>query len=408
MRSTCTKYAAFLFLFVCLLKSKTYTQEEHFIYIQADANQVFNVVVNNKNYTSSDIGYLIIPALLNGNWNVAVSFPEDKTTQLNFPLMINGKDEGFQLKNFGAKGWGLFNLQTMDVVFSGAQISPTDQPTTTVKSKAFGDMLGDVVNDSTLNKSIQKSTPSNASVAANTVSPTIVQPVANNSPVVEHMLTPNVQPVINTETTVQNLVPAGVSKGMIKARQQSDETGTSVTFVNADDKNDTVNIFIPAVETSAVTNNNIIATPQNTLAANAPVPSTTQNNSAETKNPFYTSSNNAANTTASNNTIASAPQVTNASCSQMADENDLYKLRKKMISQTDANAMIMIAKKQLNGKCVSTDQVKNMGILFLSDESRYDFYEAMYKFTYDPANYNTLQSQLIDDYYKRRFQSLLH
>jgi hypothetical protein len=439
MRNKCSWYVLMLSLFASLSIFKTYAQGDHFIYIQSDAKQTFNAAVNNKNYVSSDIGYLIIPGLTDGNCNVAIRFPEDSTIQLNFPLTIDGKDEGFQLKNFGAKGWGLFNLQTMDVTFSGLLSSSTDQTKTAAKSKAFGDMLSDVVNDSTLNKPVTKPAAVNSPIVAaagtsqpvtdhtsaaanNTIPPS--QPVVNNASVATNTNPQPSQTLSATDAELQNASPSG-SKGIIKSLQESGNTGTKLIFIDfAGEKSDTVNIFIPAVETSSSSNNAVNASQNTVSTIDAEAPSIPKSNSTNTNpvadnsavnneekknaNPFYSPGNNIGTANSSNNITTPSPQSATVNCTKTAEENDLYKLRKKMIAETDANDMIQIAKKQLKGKCVSTEQVKGIGGLFLSDEARYNFYEAMYKFTYDPANYISLQSQLIDDYYRKRFQALVH
>ena len=91
----------------------------------------------------------------------------------------------------------------------------------------------------------------------------------------------------------------------------------------------------------------------------------------------------------------------------MLEDKDLEKLKKKMVSSNTDDKMIQTAKKYIEDKCVTTDQVKSLGLLFLTDDGRYNFFDALYKNVYDISAFSSLQSQLIDPYYKKRFQAML-
>ncbi len=83
------------------------------------------------------------------------------------------------------------------------------------------------------------------------------------------------------------------------------------------------------------------------------------------------------------------------------------KLKKKVVSTDNQESALNAVRKALRGKCITTDQVKDLGNLFLSDENRYGFYETIYPFVYDYGNYSQLQNTLIDSNYKNRFKALL-
>ena len=67
-------------------------QEKHFIYIQSDNNQLFFVQLNGKLYSSSTSGYLIIPKLVAGQYNVTVGFAQNAFPEQNFQYTIENKD----------------------------------------------------------------------------------------------------------------------------------------------------------------------------------------------------------------------------------------------------------------------------------------------------------------------------
>src|ERR1700712_3957083 len=104
----------FLFIFL----SSVVAQEKHFVFIQSDNKQPFYVSLNGKLYSSTASGYVIIPKLADGNYNFTVGFAQNAFPEQTFTTAIQNKDLGFELKNFGDKGWGLFNLQSLEIAMA--------------------------------------------------------------------------------------------------------------------------------------------------------------------------------------------------------------------------------------------------------------------------------------------------
>ena len=120
------KKNALLLNIMILVSVMLNAQQNHFVFIQADNKKPFSVKVNNKSYSSSPNGYVIIPKLIEGKYNTMIAFPGDKFPEQQFFLLIDKKDLGFSLKNFEPKGWGLFNLQTFAITMNGEDLSGTD------------------------------------------------------------------------------------------------------------------------------------------------------------------------------------------------------------------------------------------------------------------------------------------
>jgi hypothetical protein len=99
--------------------------------------------------------------------------------------------------------------------------------------------------------------------------------------------------------------------------------------------------------------------------------------------------------------------VKNNNCKVMAIEDDFYKLRKKMAGEKNDDDMISEAKKTFKTKCFSTVQIRNLSTLFLTDESKYKFFDAAYQYVSDLENFSTLQSALKEEYYINRFKAML-
>ena len=100
--------------------------------------------------------------------------------------------------------------------------------------------------------------------------------------------------------------------------------------------------------------------------------------------------------------------VKSNNCKSVAVEDDFFKLRKKMAGQNNDDAMIAEAKKTFKTKCFSTTQVRNLSALFLTDESKYKFFDAAYQYVSDLENFSTLQTALKDEYFINRFKAMIH
>ena len=434
MRHLCKLYSRSLLLYVGIMLSiLAHAQQLHFIYIQADTKQPFSVKLNGKYYSSSAIGYLILPKLTDGTYTLEVNFAKNSYPEQTFTVNIAGKDYGYGLKQFDEKGWGLFNFQTTDVVMStAATSSQTSQANVTTNNSAFGNMLAEVINDKSINTLTTNDTvvtrkKENETAAASfTFSDTVPAVVADakTDTAPQDAMSPDnataraTGTAISTEAedTPETESPAYNTTGVIKAAENIDEKGTDLTFIDFNGfYNDTIKAFIPAEEKKL--SDKTKAPEINDKAAAA------DSANGKVDNPFFTkkygtatAADNAPATAASSRVTGDTPAapgipannaVLNTGCANMLSEGDLSKLKKRIIAEADQYAILQSVKKSLKNKCVTTAQVKDLGNLFLNDDNRYGFYDAVYPFVYDYSNYASLQSTLLDPYYKSRFKALL-
>src|SRR5882672_3289553 len=99
-----------------LIIGKTYSQQQNYlVLIDADNDQVFRVRIGDTIYNSSGLGHLTIPYLKDSTYNITIGFPKKQFPEHMFSIRINKKDQGFQLKNLGEKGWALYNWQTREL-----------------------------------------------------------------------------------------------------------------------------------------------------------------------------------------------------------------------------------------------------------------------------------------------------
>jgi hypothetical protein len=110
--------------------------------------------------------------------------------------------------------------------------------------------------------------------------------------------------------------------------------------------------------------------------------------------------------TAGNN-ATTAPVFARPGCDNMLNDKALDKLKHKIYLETDEKKMVDVATKFLKDKCITTQQVKDLGSYFLNDEARLNFFKAVYPFVYDYGNFTTLETYLIDKHYKEQFRAFL-
>jgi len=425
---------------VCLFvftSTQTNAQQNHFVYIQTDEKISFDVSVNGKTYNSSSIGYVIIPKLAKGTYQLNVSFANKKYPDQQFNCIIDKLDAGFLLKNYTDKGWGLFNLQSFDITMATKENAvEAEQPKTQPDNNAFGNMLSQVANDTTL------------FVKTEIVKPVVQKPlpVADSAVSVKNESAPTKEANINASTTEEEKKEIAISEPktnlphainpLLKLKQLSSKDGTDVVFIDSSSgMNDTIRIFLPAqpgeISDTAETEQQsvVLNTKTGNVVEKTAIDSSVMDHQADTitekngeiKNPFFakeeqkqakTVTNVDSNSIKSNEDrnvpVANAQPAANVSdCKNMLSESDMDKLRKKMVSANTDDKMIGVAKKNIQDKCISTSQVKSLGALFLSDDGRLNFFSAVYGSVYDKTAFSALENQLIDPNYKKRFKDFI-
>ena len=208
-----------------LLNTALHAQQYYFAYVQTDNKQPFYLKMNDKVLSSSASGYVVIPKLSSGNYSVTFGFPKDQFPQQTINLNIASADAGFLLKDFGAKGWGLFNLETMQVAMNNSAGNSALIPTASNQDVFSNTLAG----------------------AANTDLSVAKKP----APVVVE----EVKPVIVKEEA--KVIKPVIENAIKKINSSSYVDGKSYTYVDhIGMQNDTINVFIAA---------NKITTPSETV-----------------------------------------------------------------------------------------------------------------------------------------------
>ncbi len=394
----------FCTFFLCFYFSCLLAQEKHFVFIQSDNHQPFYVSLNGKLYSSTAKGYLIIPKLVDGNYNFSIGFAQNAFSEQNFEFVINNKDLGFDLKNFGDKGWGLFNLQSFTVTM--AQSGNTDNISKALSEKAIAKEDTDPIISFDKKK---KTKLASQDLTKNTADTLATQQIAENEDEKDEE--------INSNTTVDeskgNNNNLTINNEIKKVSERNVEDGVHLAYVEANGKKaDTINVIIPSDK--SIPENRDSSSGTDTLDsafASSAKDAVSENVTAAKDSLKFLDLNTGK--AQKDTDIQSAVQqnevsaITNSKCKGVATDEDYTRLRRKMAKETTDEKMISEAKKMYRNKCFTTNQIKRLSTLFLSDEGRYNFFNASYNSVADVSQYSLLQSEFIDPAFVSRFKAIL-
>lgn len=424
-------------------------QQNHFIYLQTENRQPFYVKMGKVIYNSTVSGYLIISKLKEGNYDFLIGFVNAEKGEQEFRCTVSRQDVGYILRQFGEKGWGLFNLQTLQVTMAGVKENNLQNvpKNTTVKTDDFSQMLSTVVNDPAI-KYEQKELPAEKIKPDTAVSEGEKGTAPADKKIDAVSEKPSdIDPVDKIAAPAENAMN---KPGIVKRSSISDKNGLNLIYLDRSDdqKVDTITMLIPLddpgetipakqaeaikhslekEETTAATvnkSNKAATTDEDVTNEETAKPVAAPVNkqevlktnpeqdkkflnidlpvSASEKKDSIQDSDNPQNSAVTGLIVSS-----NTSCNAYGNESDFLKLRKKMAAAGSEDDMLKVAKKAFKSKCYSTEQVKNLAVLFLDDAGRYNFFDLAYPHVYDLNNFSQLREQVKDEYYKKRFDAML-
>ena len=468
-----------LFCFFSLLVSLLNAQKIYFIYLQTETGEPFFVRMNDKLYSSESSGYLILPRLKDSTYKFKLGFPS-KDIDLDFTASINKKDHGYLIKNLGDKGWGLFDLQSLDLRMSASNVKKEtgfdNNLNTNTQVNAFTALLAKATDDPSLRqnavfaKEVEKKPVVVQTVEKEQKKPAATDAVVKEEKKPEQVTQPTTRPdenkpdLVNTnvqkadsEKSSANQAEAYKRSEVVKLSEGSSADGFESVFVdqNPEGTKDTIRIFIPAEKTAVAVKQepkNDSVTGTKNLDASA---STTQAMNKSTEEPKKEETKKWWQITIGKNKTKEEPkkdsaaqakdlnapsdstQVTKGTkeeprkeetkkwwqiaigkdknataetkkCQVVANNDDFLKLRRKMAARTNDDGMLDEARKYFKSTCFSTEQIKNLSTLFLSNAGKFNFFTVAYNYTTDVENFSTLQAELKDEAYINRFKELVH
>lgn len=370
-----------LVIMLNVLTINAFAQKRYFVYLQAEDKQPFYVMINQKNYSSSINGHLVIPKLKNGKYFFVAGFPKDKYPEQKFTCVVDDKDQGFVLKQFGNTGWGLFNLVTFKSVMANAADWEKEKSIyDTVKIDDDMALVPTKVN----NISENKIKPSNS---------------INNTPKTETK--PVEQPI---QEVVIATPPKFISADQEKKAFVSNDAVKDLENNQPPQSNQVLKRIVRTLQKGSSQGLDEIyidftVTPSDTIALFIPI------NSIVTTDEVIKTSTNL--DSAKNKTVGNSNQY-NKSCVYLATENDFARTRKLMSLETTDDKMISTAKKAIKGKCFTVEQVKALGLLFLAEQNRLKFFTTAKSNIYDVLNFSSLESEFTLSNLIEQFRKLLN
>jgi len=392
--------------------------------------------MNDRIHSSTASGYLILSKLRDSTYNFIIGFPAKKWPEQNFTVPVGRKDQGFLLKNFGEKGWGLFNLQSLTVQMPVADSSKTESSVNTDHKDVtvFAEVLSKAADDPALKEKpvIQPKTeekkpePATAEVEKNEEPKTEKTETIPAKPAeetsagkkdqelkkIKDTLDTKKEPEIIVQPVVKKEVPAVELKEQEQKAPEENKAEPAVYKRSVvERKSESSNteefglVFIDKFEDGNVdTIRLLIPTPKTALT-------TPKEDPREEKKFLDISDSDTLDKAIKARPVTeekvTAEKIKNNNCPVVADESDFFKVRKRMATEDNEDNMVSEAKKYFKTKCFTTLQLKNLGSLFLSDESRYKFFDMAYFYVSDIQNFSSLESELKDPYYINRFKAML-
>jgi hypothetical protein len=125
-------------------------QHHHYLYIQSEPPQPFYLKMGAELLNSNAGGFLILPKLRDSSYSFTIGFPGNVFPPYKFNIASMKKDKGYSLKNFGEKGWGLFDLQTLEILMgekTGNETTGQTQYQPALTQDAFTTILAAVIDD---------------------------------------------------------------------------------------------------------------------------------------------------------------------------------------------------------------------------------------------------------------------
>ena len=397
------------FLAFCL--SFLSAQEKHFVFIQSENNQPFYVFLNGKLYSSTTRGHLIIPKLTDGNYSFSIGFAQNAFPEQNFQYKIDKKDLGFNLKNFGEKGWGLFDLQSFAIIM--AVTSNTNDV-----AKAISEKTTPKENDEPLisfNKKKRDTVAAPVQTEIPTDTLTNDQVVKSEKPTDSEVEPGNTVAELTENNNISADAQAAAKRPDIeKVSEIKEADGVHMAYAEVNGKKqDTINVIVPLDKSLPKTENNFSSSQADTYdssVASSTKPDKSESGRAAKKDSlkFLDIEIGSEKDINQENAVQenSITSITHGKCKNVATDEDYARLRRKMAMETTDEKMINEAKKIYRNKCFTTSQIRRLSTLFLSDEGRFNFFNASYNSVTDVSQYSMLESEFIDPAFVSRFKTL--
>ena len=418
-------------------------QKVYFIYLQSENATPFYVRLGGQIQSSSTEGYLIVPNLKDSTYQISIGQP-GKQAETRFSLTVNKADRGFLIRAVDGT-LNLFDLQTLTLYKPVS--SETTSTKAVIRTDNFTRLLALVADDSSLlveptvavavvkeEKASPKAPRADVAVVTEVVSPT--PPVAKEvePAIINEEKSTTATPKLNIDTTEKAVavvekptVEAPATTEPVQKPAQKDSAVKAIVAPKPVTVEESKAPQTPAAETykkSTITRKSESSTSDgfglvfldrmdgviDTIELVIPnpafvMPDTTSKQLAADRK-FLDISATADSASVAKESEAPKSNL-KAQCTSLATDDDFFKLRRDMTARANDEEMIAEAKKYFKVKCYRTEQIKYLTALFLTEESKYQFFDAAFMHVSDQEKFKFLQAELKDNYYINRFKALI-
>lgn len=389
-----------LMILLCLTGPAIFAQytanSKYFVYLQTEPAQPFYIKISGQQLSANASGYLILPQLKDGDYKMVVGFPQSKFPEQTYNFKIDSKDKGYLIKDFGAEGWGLFDLQTMAI---SKPVSPATEAVA-INNTPKKEPVKQAENVSDFTKVLSKAA-NDPAILEEKPKPALVE--EKPAPVPEPVKEEIVKQKEATQPKQQEAVaviqkPKPAPAGIVKISQSETGEGVNAVYEERLDNGtaEQIAILIPAekkpqpvVETTPVVEQKPIA------QANEEKKFEVEEKPAITQEP------------ATNMQETAAIVAPTGNCKKIATEDDFLRLRRSMAQRDNDDQMIAEANRAFKSRCYTTAQIKYLSSMFLSNAGKYNFYVAAHSHVADADSFSSLRSEIKDAYYLGKFDALL-
>lgn len=407
--------------FSLMFKVDVQAQQLRFIYLQSEDKSPFFVKVDGKYLSSSENGYIIIPRLKDSTYNLLIGTTGDKLANQEVSISTKFANAGYLIQKNDAKNFTLVNLNTMQPVKQVVQHDSGYTVKTIKNDDEFAKVLAQVVGDpSILEVEVENASPVIKNVdQVDSAVTTINYSQKDIKSVIENDGITNKKNVEFDTLKVATTKDADNKISRIKYDSLPD--GYMMKYVDAA-SNDTIDILLPGKNSivSNSTENKTLETVKEVSPYVNPNPDTRfldmklQNpnaayDSVATQNNDFVIVDKKTDTNQplGNQDDFDKKLKNNSGCKSIATQKGFLKLRSQMSSAKNEPEMTKVAISTFASTCFTTEQIKNLSVLYLIEEERYKFFVAAYPYVTDLDNFVTLQDQLTDSYFKERFKAMV-
>jgi len=387
-----------LLTLLILTLGRCYAQDNYFVLIQADNNQPFYARLEDKtlSFSSTFQGHLILSQLRGGRHSITIGFPKQLFPEQQYTFDINGKDLEFQLREQENKGWGVFNLQTLEWLPAERK-----EPASSVhidgikKDDAFSRLMAGVVGDTAvmystyaMEAALKDSPAVKSETRPDTTASTSVALKADSALAVFTVITSRHDTVATVDST-KTVVSSRPASTVVKLSERKTSKGLRLAFADKQKgrKADTVIVIIPM-------DSNVVA-----VKTAGPSDSVKVLASNATPGDLYRKSDS------SQKKVETKLVLVNSDCRNFATDYDVDKLRVKMLEIGKDDDKVAAAKKVFKTKCFTTKQIGALSEVFTGDAAKYKFFETAYPFVSDDR-YRELTDLLADPVYNGKFRAM--